>query len=41
MLIGQKRIYNDAFIEKGLDNVILWDVQKVMEDSHNHIHRVC
>ncbi|MCM2535010.1 hypothetical protein NDK43_25050 [Neobacillus pocheonensis] len=31
MEIGQKKIFNDAFAEKGLNNVILWDVQNIKD----------
>jgi hypothetical protein len=31
MEIGKERIINEAFLEKGLDNVILWDVQKIKD----------
>lgn len=33
MQIGEKRIYNDAFSEKGLNNVILWEVQNIMDEQ--------
>lgn len=31
MEIGQEKIYNEAFAEKGLNNVILWDVQNIKD----------
>jgi hypothetical protein len=31
MEIGQKRLFNDAFAEKGLNNVVLWDVQNIKD----------
>ncbi|MEC1526231.1 hypothetical protein P9D43_30140 [Neobacillus niacini] len=33
MDIGRKRIYNDAFYEKGLENVVLWDVQNIKNEQ--------
>ncbi|RZT21626.1 hypothetical protein [Fictibacillus sp. BK138] len=31
MEIGQERIFNKAFNEKGLENVVLWDVQNIID----------
>jgi hypothetical protein len=31
MEIGKKKIYNEAFAERGLNNVILWDVQSIKD----------
>jgi hypothetical protein len=33
MEIGKKKIFNKAFAEKGLNNVVLWDVQDIKHEQ--------
>ncbi|ALC88911.1 hypothetical protein AM500_03175 [Bacillus sp. FJAT-18017] len=33
MEIGQKKIFNKAFVEKGMKDVVLWDVLKIKDEE--------